>query len=104
MHNSVRSMRVSDADREAVVARLSAAAAQGRLSLEEFSDRTRWAYASSTWDELANLIHDLPASPVTVTRSTVVTPPATASGSVVPLLALIFGIVSVASFVFFGVP
>src|SRR5215467_3637405 len=56
-------IRVSDADREAVVAHLSAAAAEGRLTLNEFSERARLAYASTTAGELATLVRDLPIRP-----------------------------------------
>ena len=36
----------------------------GRLTLEEFDDRTTAAYASKTWGELRKLTEDLPAQPV----------------------------------------
>jgi hypothetical protein len=54
-------IRVSDAEREAVVGRLRAATADGRLTLEEFSDRVRRVYESRTNGELALLVGDLPA-------------------------------------------
>jgi hypothetical protein len=88
-------IRVSDADREAVVAHLSAATAEGRLTLDEFCDRTQRAYASRTWGELASLVGDLPAPSITGTRPAVMTPWVAGSGSLLPLLALIFGIVSI---------
>lgn len=80
--NPARRIRVSDAEREAVVARLSAAAAEGRLTLAEFGDRSHRAYASRTHDELAVLLADLP-DPAVQRPS--------ASGSPVPTLALVFG-------------
>jgi hypothetical protein len=61
-------IRVSDAEREAAVARLGAAAGEGRLTLEEFSERSGRAYAARTQGELSELVRDLPAvrdAPVT---------------------------------------
>ncbi|MFG3418564.1 DUF1707 domain-containing protein [Micromonospora sp. NPDC047730] len=53
-------LRVSDRDREAVVARLGAAASEGRLTLAELTDRSGQAYAARTYSELAALVADLP--------------------------------------------
>jgi hypothetical protein len=53
--------RASDAEREATVTRLREAAAEGRLTVEEFTERIDAAYASSTLDELEPLTADLPA-------------------------------------------
>jgi hypothetical protein len=50
----------SDAEREATVARLGDAAGEGRLILEEFSERVGQAYAARTRGELQGLVHDLP--------------------------------------------
>ncbi len=55
--------RVSDAERDAVVDRLRSACGEGRLSLEEFSDRVTDAYQARTSTELARLTEDLPALP-----------------------------------------
>lgn len=52
---------VSDADRDVVVERLRAACGEGRLSLEEFSDRVGDVYRARTASELAGLTGDLPA-------------------------------------------
>jgi uncharacterized protein DUF1707 len=52
---------VSDAERRAVEAELSDACGQGRLSLEEFSERLDRANAARTRGELAVLVGDLPA-------------------------------------------
>ena len=82
------SFRASDADRELVVAHLSAAAAEGRLSLSEFDARTRHVYASRTWGELLRVVRDLPPLPLTPT------PPRSAADPVWPTLALILGLVS----------
>jgi hypothetical protein len=54
-------VRVSDTEREAVVARLNTATGEGRLTLEEFGDRAGQAYAARTQGELARLVEDLPA-------------------------------------------
>jgi hypothetical protein len=84
-------IRVSDAERETIIAQLHAATAEGRLTLEEFSDRASLAYASRTRGELARLVDDLP-----VPSGSYVTPvvgPAGPSGTL-PLLALIFGLLS----------
>jgi hypothetical protein len=51
---------VSDADREAVVERLRAACGEGRLTLEEFSDRVADVYRARTTAELDTLTTDLP--------------------------------------------
>jgi Domain of unknown function (DUF1707)/Cell wall-active antibiotics response 4TMS YvqF len=62
-------IRVSDAEREAVVARLNAATGEGRLTLEEFTDRAGRAYAARTQGELARLVDDLPATSAGVPAS-----------------------------------
>lgn len=53
-------MRVSDADREAVAERLRTAQDEGRLTLAEYDERLRAAYASVTFNELKPLTADLP--------------------------------------------
>ncbi|GAA0600402.1 DUF1707 SHOCT-like domain-containing protein [Actinomadura livida] len=55
----VRDLRASDADRERVVAVLGDALADGRLTMEEHSDRTSRAYAARTLGELTGLTGDL---------------------------------------------
>lgn len=57
-------MRASDSDREVVVSALREAYTAGRLTLEEFDERTSAAYASKTWGQLRELTADLPESPV----------------------------------------
>jgi hypothetical protein len=52
--------RASDAEREATVARLREAAAEGRLTVEELDERIDAAYAASTRAELEPLTADLP--------------------------------------------
>lgn len=56
-------IRASDRDREAVVNTLRDAYAAGRLTLEEFDERTTAAYAGRTWGELRALTRDLPEKP-----------------------------------------
>ncbi len=57
-------MRASDQDRDVVVATLRDAYTAGRLTLEEFDERTTAAYASRTWGDLRKLTEDLPSQPV----------------------------------------
>jgi DUF1707 SHOCT-like domain/Cell wall-active antibiotics response LiaF, C-terminal len=52
-----------DAEREHSAQLLSQAVVEGRLTLEEFSDRVGRAQAARTRDELATLTRDLPAAP-----------------------------------------
>jgi len=52
-------LRASDVDRERVVAVLAEAAADGRLTLEEHSERVQRAYQARTLGELAGLTRDL---------------------------------------------
>lgn len=54
-------IRVSDAERDAVVERLSAATGDGRLTLAEFSQRMGLATAARTRADLEPLTADLPA-------------------------------------------
>lgn len=53
-------VRVSDAEREAVVSRLSEACGEGRITLAEFTERTDGAYAARTRADLEKLTADLP--------------------------------------------
>lgn len=68
-------MRVSNAEREAIIAKLHAATEEGRLDLDEFADRSRQAYEARTYAEVGHLLSDLPdndtgalAVPNTATR------------------------------------
>lgn len=54
-------IRVSDADRAAVADRLRTAVDEGRLTVSEYDDRLRLAYAAVTYADLAPLTRDLPA-------------------------------------------
>ncbi len=51
---------VSDAERERSIALLHVAVGEGRLTLEEFSERVGLAYAARTDQELASVARDLP--------------------------------------------
>ncbi len=55
-----RDLRVSDAERQAVVRRLERALRDGRLTIVEFDERTQAAYAARTRGELDDLTEDLP--------------------------------------------
>jgi hypothetical protein len=59
-----RPIRASDKERESVVDVLRDAYTEGRLTLEEFEERTSAAYASKTWSDLRELTGDLPVEPV----------------------------------------
>lgn len=56
-------LRVSDAERDAVAGRLNAAVGEGRLNLDEFSQRISAAYGARKQGELEVLVRDLPAVP-----------------------------------------
>ena len=53
-------MRASDAERDETVALLRHAVGEGRLDMEEFTDRTTRAYLAKTRGELLELIGDIP--------------------------------------------
>ena len=55
-------VRASDAERELAVAKLRDATAEGRLTLDEFSQRVEDAYAAKTQDALDSLTGDLPGT------------------------------------------
>jgi Domain of unknown function (DUF1707) len=59
-----RPIRASDQERESVVDVLRDAFTDGRLTLDEFEDRTAAAYAARTWTDLRQLTVDLPAEPL----------------------------------------
>lgn len=56
-------LRASDADRDAVLAELSEHYQAGRLTADEFGDRSGRALASRTGQDLAEVLTDLPAPP-----------------------------------------
>jgi hypothetical protein len=55
--------RASDADRDAAAGLLNEAFAEGRLTADEHDQRLSAAYAARTWEQLRQLIADLPAPP-----------------------------------------
>jgi len=55
-------LRASDADRERAIALLRDHAAEGRLTLEEFTERMSAAYLARTNDEVEELVRDLPSA------------------------------------------
>jgi len=59
-------LRASDAERDQAVARLREGAAEGRLTLEEFTQRMSRAFEARTHGELDVLTRDLPAEPAQV--------------------------------------
>ena len=62
MSGGAAALRASDADREAVVHKLRAHAAEGRLDPEELEERVGGALRARTGGELDALLEDLPAS------------------------------------------
>ncbi|MDN5751180.1 MAG: DUF1707 domain-containing protein [Pseudonocardia sp.] len=68
-------LRASDADRDAVATRLQTAVDEGRLSLSDYDERLRDAYASRTYRDLDRVTSDLPgpvpvATPLTKEKAT----------------------------------
>jgi hypothetical protein len=61
-------LRASDAERDAVAARLREAHAEGRLTFEELSERLDAAFAARTHGDLVPLTRDLPAPQRAVQR------------------------------------
>jgi hypothetical protein len=59
-----RPILASDKERESVVDVLRDAYTEGRLTLDEFEERTSAAYAARTWGDLRELTGDLPVEPV----------------------------------------
>ena len=94
-HPSVQ-MKASDADRDAVLSDLSKHFQAGRLTGEEFEDRTGRALAARTWGELGDLLQDLPASPagphVAVTTATGAPPQRSAGRTLLAPIAVLAGI------------
>ncbi len=59
-----RPIRASDQERESVVDVLRDAFTDGRLTFDEFEERTAAAYAAKTWTDLQPLTSDLPVQPL----------------------------------------
>jgi hypothetical protein len=68
------SLRVSDADRDRAIAELSEHYQAGRLTTEEFEDRTGRALQARTSADLAALFTDLPRRQAPVTSAAVSAP------------------------------
>lgn len=79
-------MRPSDADRQVIADRLRHAVDEGRLSLHEYDERLRDAYAAKTYGDLQRVVRDLPVpaeyegpvlaqiGDISVTSTTIYTP------------------------------
>jgi DUF1707 SHOCT-like domain len=78
-------IRASDAERNAAVERLSAATGDGRLTLEEFSQRMEQATTAQTRAQLDRLMADLPAAAATAPASAAATAPAAPSWHISPV-------------------
>ena len=63
-HLAPAELRASDAERDRAVESLASAAAEGRLTLEEYSERSGSALKARTVGELTALTADVPAGPV----------------------------------------
>ena len=57
----VENLRAADHDRQQIAEQLKAALDEGRLSLHEYDDRLKDAYAAQTYSQLLVLVADLPA-------------------------------------------
>ena len=58
--SDAETLRAADADRHKIADQLKSALDEGRLSLGEYDDRVRQAYAARTYAELLILVADLP--------------------------------------------
>jgi hypothetical protein len=67
--DDTKAVRASNGEREQTVEFLRAHAADGRLTVEEFSDRVDEAYAARTRAELDALVRDLPKHPAALEAS-----------------------------------
>jgi hypothetical protein len=56
----VETLRAADSDRHQIAEQLKSALDEGRLSLAEYDDRVREAYAARTYADLLTLVSDLP--------------------------------------------
>jgi hypothetical protein len=72
-------LRASDRDRHRIAEQLHAAAAEGRIDLDELGDRLETLYAARTYGELVPLTRDLPV-PATAPRPVAATAPAGTEG------------------------
>ncbi|WP_441251588.1 DUF1707 SHOCT-like domain-containing protein [Kitasatospora sp. McL0602] len=86
-------LRASDADRERIAELLRDAYAEGRLTVEEHSERIEAAYGARTLGELAPLTRDLPAHrPISMAKAPLAGPaPLPPARSESPSMLAIFG-------------
>jgi class 3 adenylate cyclase len=68
-------LRISDAERERVVNRLKTGCEEGRLTLDEFSERVAATYAARTEAELSVVVADLPPTGADLVPATTTTAP-----------------------------
>jgi len=68
-HYPTGDLRVSDADRDRALAELTEAFQVGRLTAEEFDQRSGQALGARTGNDLTALLADLPADPAPATRA-----------------------------------
>lgn len=61
-------MRISDAERERVVAQLNTAVSEGRLTLAEFEERVDGVLRSRTFGEIEPYVMDLPVQQITAPK------------------------------------
>ncbi|MEU6415041.1 DUF1707 domain-containing protein [Microbispora sp. NPDC046933] len=61
--NDQAELRAGDRDRDRIAERLRAAVGEGRITLDELTDRLDRAYAARTYGELDALVADLPPTP-----------------------------------------
>jgi len=81
-HQTIQlTMRASDRDRQQVVDRLRGGLEEGRLSMDEFTDRTGLAFRAVTYGDLAPLCADLPAAGPVIAASVA---PAAGTAAAVP--------------------
>ena len=64
----IETLRAADSDRQKIADQLRGALDEGRLSLHEYDDRVRDAYAARTYKELLVLVADLPQPGLSATE------------------------------------
>jgi hypothetical protein len=84
-------IRASDAERDQAIERLRGAAGEGRLTLEELTDRVEAASSAQTRGDLETLVRDLPAEGATGAPGAVGAPAAGAIVSVPTRNSAVFG-------------
>lgn len=68
-----REIRISDADRERVAARLNHALGEGRISVEELQERLSVVYGARFGSELLPVLSDLPGDPLNLSADVLAT-------------------------------